>query len=154
MTISGTMSHNDNQFLFMCLLTVLPELRKNRFESEGSEKYKEVNNNIKRCTKSAKENWIREQCSEFEENLRRHTNSWKTWPLWNRGKQLLSTIVQENASQKSDTCWTDGQNTALSCTATRSTEIYQYWTVPRQTQKTTTPSFTKKWGFSSIIERM
>ena len=27
------------------------ELRKNRFEPEGSEKYKEVNNNIKRCTK-------------------------------------------------------------------------------------------------------
>ena len=27
------------------------ELRKKRFEPEGSEKYKEVNNNIKRCTK-------------------------------------------------------------------------------------------------------
>ena len=30
------------------------ELRKKRFEPEGSEKYKEVNNNIKRCTKSLK----------------------------------------------------------------------------------------------------
>ena len=30
------------------------ELRKNRFEPEGSEKYKEVNNNIKRCMKKAK----------------------------------------------------------------------------------------------------
>ena len=54
------------------------ELRK-RFEPEGSEKYKEVNNNIKRCMKKAKENWIGEQCSEIEENLRkniirRHTN--------------------------------------------------------------------------------
>ena len=36
------------------------ELRKNRFEPEGSEKYKEVNNNINRCMKRAKENW-REQ---------------------------------------------------------------------------------------------
>ena len=27
------------------------ELRKKRFEPEGSEKYKEVNNNIKRCMK-------------------------------------------------------------------------------------------------------
>ena len=36
------------------------ELRKNRFEPEGSEKYKEVNNNIKRCMKKAKENWIGE----------------------------------------------------------------------------------------------
>ena len=25
---------------------------------EGCEKYKEVNNNIKRCTKKTKENWI------------------------------------------------------------------------------------------------
>ena len=46
------------------------ELRKKRFEPEGSEKYKEVNNNIKRCTKKAKENRIGEQCSEVEENLR------------------------------------------------------------------------------------
>ena len=34
------------------------ELRKKRFKPEGSEKYKEVNNNIKRCVKKAKENWI------------------------------------------------------------------------------------------------
>ena len=32
------------------------ELRKKRFEPEGSEKYKEVNNNIKRCMKKATEN--------------------------------------------------------------------------------------------------
>ena len=43
------------------------ELRKKRFEPEGSEKYKEVNNNIKRCMKQAKENSIGEQCSEIEE---------------------------------------------------------------------------------------
>ena len=34
------------------------ELRKKRFEPKGSEKYKEVNSNIKRCTKKAKEKWI------------------------------------------------------------------------------------------------
>ena len=32
------------------------ELRKKGFEPEGSEKYKEVNNNIKRCLKKAKQN--------------------------------------------------------------------------------------------------
>ena len=48
------------------------ELRKKRFEPERSEKYKEVNNNIKRCMKKAKENWIGEQCSEIEENLRKN----------------------------------------------------------------------------------
>ena len=58
------------------------ELRKKRFEPEGSEKCKEMNNKIKRCMKKAKENWIGKQCY--------------------RGKQLLSKIVQENASQKSD----------------------------------------------------
>ena len=57
--------------------------------------------------KKAKENWIGEQCSEIEEiwggtTVRGHTKWWKTWPLWNRGKRLLSKIVQENASQKSD----------------------------------------------------
>ena len=50
------------------------ELRTKRFEPEGSEKYKEVNNNIKRCMKKAKENWIGQQCSEIEENLRKNNN--------------------------------------------------------------------------------
>ena len=50
------------------------ELRKKKFEPEGSEKYKEVNNNIKRCMKKAKENWIGEQCSEIEENLRKNSS--------------------------------------------------------------------------------
>ena len=50
------------------------ELKKRRFEPEGSEKYKEVNNNIKRCTKRAKEHWAGEQCSEIEENLRKNNS--------------------------------------------------------------------------------
>ena len=50
------------------------ELRKKWFESEGSEKYKEVNNNIQRCMKKAKENWIGEQCSETEENMRKNNS--------------------------------------------------------------------------------
>ena len=58
------------------------ELRKNRFEpeNEGSEKYKEVNNNIKRCMKKAKENWIGEQRSEIGENLRKN-NSKRAYQL-------------------------------------------------------------------------
>ena len=66
------------------------------------------------------------------------TNSWKTWPLWNKGKLLLSKKVQENVSQKKHRYWTDGQNTALSCEITRPMKIHQYWTVNRHTQKTTT----------------
>ena len=48
------------------------ELRKKRFEPEGAAKYKEVNNNMKRSMKKTKENWIGEQCSEIEENLRKN----------------------------------------------------------------------------------
>ena len=56
------------------------ELRKKRFEPGRSEKYKEVNNNVKRCMKKAKENWIGEQCSETEENLRKN-NSKRAYQL-------------------------------------------------------------------------
>ena len=77
---------------------------------------------------------------------RGHTNCRKTWPPWNKETLLLSKIVQENASQKNERYWTDVQNTALSCTITRPMEIHQYWTVPRQTQRMTTPSFLKEWS--------
>ena len=59
------------------------ELRKKRFELEASEKYKEVNNNIKKCMKKAKENRIGEQFSEIEENLRKNNS--------NRAYQLMKT---------------------------------------------------------------
>ena len=61
-------------------MTKRRELRKKRLEPEGSEKYKEVNNNIKRCMKKAKENWIGEQCSEIKENLRKN-NSKRAYQL-------------------------------------------------------------------------
>ena len=41
-------------------------------EPDRSDKYEEVNNNIKRCMKKAKEKWIGEQCGEIEENLRKN----------------------------------------------------------------------------------
>ena len=50
------------------------ELTKKRFEPEGSEKYREVNIIIKRCLKKAKENWIEEQCTETEENLKKNNS--------------------------------------------------------------------------------
>ena len=61
------------------------ELRQKRFEPEGSEKYKEANNNIKKCTKKAKENWIEEQCSETEENPRKNNSK--------RAYQLLKDFI-------------------------------------------------------------
>ena len=78
-----------------------------RFEPEGSEKYNKVNNNLKRCTKKAKENWIGEQCSETEENLRKNKSKRvyqvvKSLTTVKQGKAILSKIVLKNAIQKSD----------------------------------------------------
>ena len=73
------------------------ELRKKRFEPEGSEKYKEVNNNIKRCTKKAKENWIGEQCSEIGENLMKK-NSKRAYQL----VKDLTTVKQGKATTAQD----------------------------------------------------
>ena len=75
------------------------ELRKKQFEPEVSEKYKEVNNNIKRRMKKAKENWIGEQCSEIEENLKKNNSKRvcklvKDLTTVKQGK-LLSKIVKE-----------------------------------------------------------
>ena len=56
------------------------EMTKKRFEPKGSEKYREVNNDIKRCKKKAKENWIGQQCCETDENLMKN-NSKKAYKL-------------------------------------------------------------------------
>ena len=82
-------------------------MRKKRFEPEGAEKYKEVNNNIKRCMKKAKENRIGEQCSETEENLRKNNSK--------REHQLvkdLTTVQQGKATtvqDRSGKCLTEEQ---------------------------------------------
>ena len=61
-----------------------------------------MNNTLKGYMKKAKENWIGEQSSEIEENMRKN-NSKRAYQLMkDKGKLLLSKIVQENASQRSD----------------------------------------------------
>ena len=73
------------------------ELRKKRSEPEGSENYKEVNNDIKRCIKKAKENCIGEQCSEMEQNPRKNNGK--------RAYQLvkdLTTVKQAKATTATD----------------------------------------------------
>ena len=77
------------------------ELRKKRLKSEGPEKYKEVNNNIKRCMKKAKENWIGEQCGATEENLRKN-NSKRAYQLMKdmtTVKQRKATTVQDRSGK-------------------------------------------------------
>ena len=57
----------------------------------------EVNNKIKRCVKKTTENWIVEQCSKIEENLRKN-NSKREYQLVKDltiVKQGKATIVQD-----------------------------------------------------------
>ena len=74
------------------------ELRKKIFEPEGSKEYKEVNN-IKRCKKKAKENWIGEQC--IEENLRQNNRKRAYEPVKDLTtvKQGKATIVQDRSGK-------------------------------------------------------
>ena len=97
-------------------------MRKKRFEPEGSEKYKEVNNNIKRCMKKAKENWIGEQCREIEENLRKN-NSKRAYQL----VKDLTTVKQGKATtvqDRSGKCLTE-EREILNRTE-YSTELYNH----------------------------
>ena len=115
------------------------ELRKKKFEPEGSGKYKEVNNSIKRCTKKAKENRIGEHCSEIEENLRKN-NSKRAYQL----VKDLSTVKQGKATpvqDRSGKClrtehqilngWTEY---CCELYNYKANEIHQCWTVPRRTE--------------------
>ena len=55
-------------------------MRRKRLEHDGFKKHRELNSNIKRCMKKAKENRIGDQCTEIEENLRK-SNSKRAYEL-------------------------------------------------------------------------
>ena len=99
------------------------ELRKKRFETEGSEKYKEVNNNIEIRMKKVKENWIGEQCSEIEENLRKN-NSKRVYQL----VKDLTTVKQGKATtvqDRSGKCLTEDRQ-ILNRWTEYCSELYNY----------------------------
>ena len=83
------------------------ELRKKRFEPEGSEKNKEVNNKTKRCMKKAKENWIGEQICEIEESLRKNNRkrAYQFVKDYTTVKQGKATTVQD----RSEKCLTEAR---------------------------------------------
>ena len=89
-------------------------LRKKRSEPEGSAKYKEVNNNIKKCMKKAKGNWTGEQCSEIEENLRKNNSK--------RAYQLVKALTTEKRGKattvqdRSGKCLTEEREIMNRCT--------------------------------------
>ena len=76
-------------------------MRKKIFEPEASEKYNKMNNNIKRCMKKARENWIGEQCSEIEENMKK-INSKRAYQLVKDltiVKQGKATTIQDRSGK-------------------------------------------------------
>ena len=64
-----------------------------------------MNNDIKRCMKKAKENWIGEQCSKIEENLRKNNSKRVYQPVKNLTtvKQGKFTTIQDSYRKTRDT---------------------------------------------------
>ena len=60
-----------------------------------------MNNRIKRCMKKAKGNWIGEQCSEIEENLRKNISKRSYQPVKDliTVKQGKATTVQDRSGK-------------------------------------------------------
>jgi len=56
------------------------ELKKMKCQTARARQYKEVNQEIKKSMKKAKENWIEEQCCDIEDNLKKN-NSKKAYQL-------------------------------------------------------------------------
>ena len=67
-----------------------------------------MNSNIKRCMKKAKENWIGEQCSEIEENMRKN-NSKRAYQL----VKDLTTVKQGKATTVQDATDTEPMDRVL-----------------------------------------
>ena len=91
-------------------------------EPERSDKYRKVNN-IKRCTKKAKENWLGEQCSEIEENLRKN-NSKRAY----QHVKDLTTVKQGKAAivqDRSGKCFTE-EREILNRWTEYCTELYNH----------------------------
>ena len=110
----------------------LTELRKKRFEPEGSEKYMEVNINIKKCMINEKENWIGEQLSETEENLRQN-NCKRAYQLVKDSvtvKQGKVTTTQDRSGN-----WLSEERDILNRWTEYCSELYN---------RSTTPAFAKK----------
>ena len=49
-------------------------LKRGKNSPGGTDKYREINKEIRTGTKEAKEKWIEEQCSEIEDNLNKNNS--------------------------------------------------------------------------------
>ena len=100
--------------------------------------------------KNAKENWIGEQCSELEENLRKNNSkrAYQRVKDWTTVKQGNATTVQDRSGK----CLTEARQ-ILNRWTEYCSELYNHkangdpsvLNCPSQTQRMTTPSFAEKW---------
>ena len=100
--------------------------------------------------KKAKQNWIGEQCSEIEENLRKNNNKRAYQPV-----KDLTTVKQRKATTIQDCSGKHlkEEREILNRWTEYCIELYNQkaigdplvLTVPRQTQRMTTASFANKW---------
>ena len=107
-------------------------------------------NNIKKCMKNAKENWIGEHCRETEENLRKN-NSKRAYQLMKdltTVKQGKATTVQDQSRK----CLTE-EPEILNRWTEYCTEVYNHkangdpsvLNCPKTDTEEPIPSFAKKW---------
>ena len=79
--------------------------------------------------KKAKENWIGEQCSAIEENLKATTVHDRSGKCLTEERQILNR-------------WTEYYSELYNHKANGDPSVLNF---PKQTQRMTTPSFTKEW---------
>ena len=108
-------------------------LKKERYEAERANEYRETNKRIQKAVKKAKEDWIGAQCEETGTCLNKN-NSKRAYQLVkdltseNREDPQISRTGLGNVFLKTKRFSADGQNIAQKCTAMRVVDTTQYWT--------------------------
>ena len=103
------------------------QLKKDKSTTEDATKCRVINNAIKRGMKRARENWIEEQCSEIEDNIKKN-NSKRAFQIVNNLTKKTTKNQQHtgqgwgNAHIRKGVRWTviDGQNTGQTTSQTES----------------------------------
>ena len=99
------------------------DLKKKRYEAEGSKEYREANRRVQKAVKKAKEDWIGAQCEEIETCLNKN-NSKREYQLvkdLTSEKQGKSSTIQD----KSGKCLTE-EKEILSRGTEYCSELYNY----------------------------
>ena len=109
-------------------------LKRGKDSPGGTDKYREINKEMRTGTKEAKDKRIEEQCSETEDNLNKN-NSKRTFQvvkdMTSEKKKRINTIQDRSGKclTEEKRLSTDGQSTAPSYTTAKPKDTQQYWIV-------------------------